>query len=578
MPKGTNWTIAGMVGSQCGMPLIVDNHESSNSLYKVKSFMPNATCMGDYLNRASYSTYYFGGADITFGAKDRFYQEHGFNSINGITELSKSHAIKEKSPWGIYDEDLFEILKKEIRNIKHQNSPYALVALNLDTHHPYGHLSPSCRGKNYGDGKIKILNAVHCSDALVADLVQYIQSEDPNAVIVISSDHLAMPNDAFSILEKQNRRNLFMVLGKGIQPQSITEKSSTFDFGATALNFLGFNIDGIGWGRNLSKQQSIIARYDDEGKFDTDVSQLRNFHRTFWSKEKYAGVIQAESNPAIFKIAGQDLEAPFAISFDSKKDVSHLLLSGDLLNIVFEDVDDQTNDVLLVDRCTYFSKHGLNDETTVKPDDLCYLISLSGAPIDRYGKVGKHFTINSEFMPSNEFKEIKTIFARKDEVLNYGTGKADLTQFQVAGTDSEVELYGGPTDNSKVRWDGQQLKLGRGISFFGIKKNGSISKIAHKDFCSGTETAKVPEKLMRALKWSDQYTQIIYAVDDSPFCSKGIFDQFTQNLPTFLELGNLEARQPIFAIVSKDHETFVKGGAGGRVFVNEAQESKPLLN
>jgi phosphoglycerol transferase len=44
---GTGWTIAGMVASQCGIPLFTPSH--GNSMSGLDSFLPAATCLGDLL-------------------------------------------------------------------------------------------------------------------------------------------------------------------------------------------------------------------------------------------------------------------------------------------------------------------------------------------------------------------------------------------------------------------------------------------------------------------------------------------------------------------------------------------------
>lgn len=118
MPYGTNWTIAGMVGSQCGLPLTTDDYDSGNSLQKITDFLPQANCLGDILKNHGYTNYYYGGADSSFGGKNNFYSSHGFSVIQGIHEIETRHPIARKSSWGIYDDDFFSILKKEFSSIK----------------------------------------------------------------------------------------------------------------------------------------------------------------------------------------------------------------------------------------------------------------------------------------------------------------------------------------------------------------------------------------------------------------------------------------------------------------------------
>jgi phosphoglycerol transferase len=82
----TDWTVAGMVASQCGMPLATFRHDGNN-LSDLSSFIPGATCIGDLLNERGYQLAYIGGADLHFAGKGRFYSDHKFEDITGLNEL-----------------------------------------------------------------------------------------------------------------------------------------------------------------------------------------------------------------------------------------------------------------------------------------------------------------------------------------------------------------------------------------------------------------------------------------------------------------------------------------------------------
>lgn len=113
----------------------------------------------------------------------------------------------------------------------------------MDTHHPDGFVSRSCKRKSYDvDGKNnKSFSAVTCSQEHIAALVEKIKASPrfKNTVIVVSSDHLAMKNSARDRLNKQDRSNLFFVL-RGDQPQQevIATKRNSMDNGATVLDIL----------------------------------------------------------------------------------------------------------------------------------------------------------------------------------------------------------------------------------------------------------------------------------------------------------------------------------------------------
>ena len=114
----------------------------------------------------------------------------------------------------------------------------------MDTHHPDGFVSRTCKRKSYEiDGKNnKTFSAVTCSQEHIAALVEKIKASPrfKNTVIVVSSDHLAMKNSAWDQLNKQDRSNLFFVLrGDKPQQEEIATKRNSMDNGATVLDILG---------------------------------------------------------------------------------------------------------------------------------------------------------------------------------------------------------------------------------------------------------------------------------------------------------------------------------------------------
>lgn len=65
-----------------------------------------------------------------------------------------------------------------------------------------------------------MLNSVHVSDRVIGEFIRTILSDDinKNTLIVLSSDHLAMPNAASKMLDSSpKKRNLLMYFMPGFQ-------------------------------------------------------------------------------------------------------------------------------------------------------------------------------------------------------------------------------------------------------------------------------------------------------------------------------------------------------------------------
>ena len=200
---GSGWTIAGKVSSQCGIPLFTPS--DGNSMSGVIVFLPKAKCLGDVLSNNDYALSYVGGSTLEFAGKGNFYRTHGFQSVSGLDELiNQVPSPVYRSAWGLYDDTLVSIFKRKLEELTSSSKPFGLFALTLDTHHPRGHLSKFCEGIEYLDGKNPMLNALRCADKLVYEIYNFITTHErfDNTILVISSDHLAMPNTAFDVLKK----------------------------------------------------------------------------------------------------------------------------------------------------------------------------------------------------------------------------------------------------------------------------------------------------------------------------------------------------------------------------------------
>ncbi|QJQ17188.1 phosphatidylglycerol--membrane-oligosaccharide glycerophosphotransferase [Enterobacter hormaechei] len=257
---GTDYTIAGMVASQCGIPLFAPFE--GNASASMSSFFPQNICLGDILKNSGYENYFMQGANLRFAGKDVFLKSHGFDHLYGSEELKTTVADPAyRNDWGFYDDTVLDETRKKFEELSRAGKRFSLFALTVDTHHPDGFVSRTCKRQGYDiDGKNnKSFSAVTCSREHIAALIEKIKASPyfKNTVIVVSSDHLAMKNSARDELNKLDRSNLFFVL-RGDKPQQeiIAAKRNSMDNGATVLDILGGD-NFIGPGRSTLSGQSL---------------------------------------------------------------------------------------------------------------------------------------------------------------------------------------------------------------------------------------------------------------------------------------------------------------------------------
>jgi phosphoglycerol transferase len=312
---GAGWTIAGMVATQCGLPLYVP--VSGNSMSGMDVLMPDALCLGDVLAAEGYRLSFYGGADLSFAGKGKFYSSHHFDEVKGRQELlAQVQDPDYLNSWGLFDDELFALSFKRFRELAGSGERFGLFLLTLDTHHPHGHPSASCSDVIYQDGTNPILNAVACSDHLVSRFVERIRSSEfgKDTVIVIASDHLAMRNTASDRLSKGQRRNLFMILDPALeQARVVDKKGTTLDVGTTLLPFLGYQ-GTIGLGRDLLGDTDSLAV-----EFPRLNKQLRSWQteiEAFWSYPRIEQSLEVDADARAVRIDGRTFSVPVLLKLN----------------------------------------------------------------------------------------------------------------------------------------------------------------------------------------------------------------------------------------------------------------------
>lgn len=255
------WTVAGLVNSQCGTPLVPllgswGAENPNTATQSMVSFLPKAQCVGDILKNLGYSTVYMGGADASFGNKGTFLRAHGFDTVKDLNYFRKNIVDKDNfSSWGVNDDILLEELYKEYISLSQAGKPFYLSALTLGTHGPEGTIAKECKTLSFPE-QIKdssYLKSIYCGDYLVSNFIKKIMSSPyfKDTILVVTSDHVTfIRNHLDSILSKTERTNNVLIFEDGVHPQTLKVPSTTIDTAATLVDLL--KIDSkLGFGTSL---------------------------------------------------------------------------------------------------------------------------------------------------------------------------------------------------------------------------------------------------------------------------------------------------------------------------------------
>lgn len=313
----TDFTIAGIVASQCGLPLFKPT--AFNGENTVGTFYPESHCLGDILSASGYDTYFYQGANLHFADKDAFFKMHGIKHTWGLTESGLQDNFELQNNWGLYDNVVLDKAWEKFNELSASGQRFALFTLTVDTHPPMGYISPGCRQKNYTiDGRsVEALSAVLCSQEDISRFVQKIQSSPwaKNTLIVLSSDHLAMPSTAVSVdyLNKLERRDLFFILGPQVKPGLKSQPRSTLDNGATVLDLLGGE-KKIGLGRSSVSEKSLSESVPD---FKNKLYAWADSIRGLWGMPDHIDDFTINTQKKEITFSGHTFSLPILIDIKS---------------------------------------------------------------------------------------------------------------------------------------------------------------------------------------------------------------------------------------------------------------------
>jgi phosphoglycerol transferase len=454
---GTDYTIAGMVASQCGIPLFAPFE--GNASASVSNFFPQNICLGDILKNSGYENYFMQGANLRFAGKDVFLKSHGFDHLYGAEELKNTVADPGyRNDWGFYDDTVLDETWKKFEELSRSGKRFSLFALTVDTHHPDGFISRTCKRKSYQyDGKPnQSFSAVSCSQEHIAALIEKIKASPwfKNTVIIVSSDHLAMNNTAWKYLNKQDRNDLFFIL-RGDKPQQDVSgvKRNTMDNGATVLDIMGGD-NFIGLGRSSLSGQSLSEVFLNMKEkvmgWKPDIVRLWKF-----PKEMKEFTVDSEKNTIAF--SGTHFRLPLLLRISDKR-VEPLPESEYSAPLRFQLADFAPRDNFVwVDRCYKMAQ--LWAPALALSTDWCVSQGQLGGEqkvqhVDKAQWQGKT-AFKDTVIDTDRYKHNVDLLKIVDNDIRY---KADSFVFNVAGAPEEVQQFSGISrPESWGRWSNAQL-------------------------------------------------------------------------------------------------------------------------
>ena len=272
---GTGWSLAGMVTSQCGVPLLPRGFLWTNNFETVEEFMPAMTCLTDVLGDHGYAMDYIVGADEGFAGIDSFYRTHGVAQPVGMDAMAAMFPADEFEAalmeWVLDDQMTFDAARARLPPLLDGAAPFLQIIETIGPHGPGGYLSRRCTPDGKAAEVPDIGAAARCTfedtASYIADLRAAHAAADRgrDIRIVLLSDHINHRGDEKGIPMHLQRANTVMFVG-GPGAGTVNDvPGSMMDVYPSLLEWLGFTAPGTpaALGRSLLTPDPppLVARH-----------------------------------------------------------------------------------------------------------------------------------------------------------------------------------------------------------------------------------------------------------------------------------------------------------------------------
>lgn len=251
---GTGWSIAGMVASQCGVPLVPRGFLKNEVTESIADrFLPGVTCLGDILAKQNYRKTFVMGSEVQFAAIGTFFRTHQYQKSIAQKEMQEIFTPEELAKasvvWFSDDQMVYDVARMEFAEALRDDRPFMLTLSTVGPHGVPNYLSRQCTSDGQAVQTTDILAAARCLTGLTAELVAEMQeshqrSERPNGLrFILQSDHL---NHGHQVLSDDPKIlvNTVILIG-GPEKAVLNDQTGTMlDVYPTLLDWLGFPAAG----------------------------------------------------------------------------------------------------------------------------------------------------------------------------------------------------------------------------------------------------------------------------------------------------------------------------------------------
>lgn len=295
--SNATWTIAGLVAATSGIPLKIPIN--GNEYTATDSFLNGAYSLGDILRKEGYNLEFMFGSDSGFGGRYQYFKKHGQYKIFDLNTAIEEDYLKEDETvfWGFEDSKLFEWAKEELTKLSHEDKPFNLNLLTVNTHFTDGWLEKGA--EEIFPTQYENVHAY--SSKQLIQFLEWMEKQNffNNTTVVLLGDHNSMQEAAYyedKIKEGFERVTYNTIINAVKEP--VREKNRIFsnvDIYPTVLSSIGVEIKGnkLGLGTDLfSNEDTLFEKYG-IGYVNAELGKNSSFYNNYLLNQDFIKLLNS---------------------------------------------------------------------------------------------------------------------------------------------------------------------------------------------------------------------------------------------------------------------------------------------
>jgi hypothetical protein len=152
------------------------------------------------------------------------------------------------------------------------------------------------------------------------------------------------------MLEMGDRKNLFLIFDQDINPKKISKPGTVFDIAPTVLSAMGSHTKGLGFGRNLFFESSLIESHL---SMESIVESYKKDILSLWSFPQISNNFEVNLKSKVINFGSRQIKLPTLILINDEFDIEEMRFDFYFSNPLINEVRSikKSKNLIWIDQC-----------------------------------------------------------------------------------------------------------------------------------------------------------------------------------------------------------------------------------